>query len=479
MRIGKTATVHFISQVVVTLAGFVATWLIAFVLGADGLGQYAIVVSLGVFWLVVPANAVGTAIKKRISEGDSPAAFFGAGIALNAVITIAIAAAVLSASELLGGIVSRNREVMIVLIKYDVEIAFMLVMTVAFQTVQSGLQGQKRVGASGWLKASERVLRTVFQVIALLSGLAVAGITFGHAGSLFVVAVVGFFLSRSRPRLPTAGHIRSLLAYARYSWMGSLRGRVFGWLDTIVLSFFVSASLIGIYEAAWGIASMLAIASGSISQTLFPEVSELSTDASYSKIRHYLNEALVFSAIFMFPGLLGALVLGDRILQFYRPEFSQGTGILLILIAAYLVDVFAAQFTNVINGIDRPDVAFRVNIIFITMNATLNVILVWQYGWYGAAVATATSSALRAIAGYVMLERILGDLSIPLGEHARQVVAAVVMAAVVYLLIPYAPTGRPGTVLLVAVGAVVYGGVLFGIAPRVRKKALALKSQAV
>jgi O-antigen/teichoic acid export membrane protein len=181
----------------------------------------------------------------------------------------------------------------------------------------------------------------------------------------------------------------------------------------------------------------------------------------------------------MFPGLLGALVLGDRILQFYRPEFSQGTGILLILIAAYLVDVFAAQFTNVINGIDRPDVAFRVNIIFITMNATLNIILVWQYGWYGAAVATATSSALRAIAGYMMLERILGDLSIPLGEHARQVVAAVVMAAVVYLLIPYAPTGRPGTVLLVAVGAVIYGGVLFGIAPRVRKKALALKSQAV
>ena len=49
MRLGKTAASHFISQVVVTLSGFVATWLIAFVLGASGLGRYSVVVSLGFF----------------------------------------------------------------------------------------------------------------------------------------------------------------------------------------------------------------------------------------------------------------------------------------------------------------------------------------------------------------------------------------------------------------------------------------------
>lgn len=478
MRLGKTAASHFLSQVVVTLSGFLATWLIAFVLGAEGLGRYAVVVSLGFFWLVIPANAVGNAVTKRMSEQDAPAEFFGGGIVLNLIIAVVLSALVLVSGEFLGGIVSRNRELMIVLIQFDVEIAVLLVAAIAFRTTQAVLQGQKQVAITGWLKAGERTLRTAFQVGALLVGLGVAGISLGHAGSLLLVAMAGLILSRYRPSVPSVDQLRSLLAYAKYAWAGALRGRVFGWLDTIVLSFFVSATLIGIYEAAWGIASMLAIASSSISQTLFPEVSELSTDDGFGRIRHYLDEALAFSAIFIIPGLFGTLVLGERVLRFYRPEFGQGTQVLLILIGAYLADVFASQFTNVINGIDRPDAAFRINALFIVFNVVLNVVLVWQIGWFGAAIATAASSVLRAGAGYWVLESILGSISIPFGELTRQVIAALVMAIAVYPLVDVAPSGRVGTVLLAGFGGLVYFTVLLGIAPRIRSKALSLMTAA-
>jgi O-antigen/teichoic acid export membrane protein len=479
MRLGKTAVSHFVSQVAVTLSGFVATWVIAYVLGADGLGQYSIVVALGFFWLVIPANAVAMAVRKRMSENEAPADFLGGGLLLNAGLAVTLAALVLVAGEALGGIVSRDREFMIVLIEYDAEIAAMLVAAVAYRTARALLQGQKRVAATGWLNTSERVLRTVFQVAVLLVGLGVAWISFAHAGSLALVALAAIFLSRYRPTLPSLDQIRSLLEYAKYAWMGALRGRVFGWLDTIVLSFFVGASLIGIYEAAWGIASMLAIASGSIRQTLFPEVSDLSTDAGYDRIRHYLNEALAFSGIFVIPGLLGAAVLGERVLQFYRPEFGRGAGILLILITAYLADVFASQFMSVINGINRPDTAFRVNMAFIGLNLVLNVVLIWAIGWYGAAIATAVSSAMRTGVSYWALQSILGEVTIPFGELARQAAAAVVMAGTVYPVIPMVPGGRIGTVLLAGFGAVVYSVVLLAIAPRIRSKALSLAPETV
>ena len=478
MRLGKTAASHFTSQVVVTLAGFLATWLIAFVLGAEGLGRYSVVVSLGFFWLVIPSNAVSMAVTKRMSEQESPAAFFGGGVLLNVALAAVLATLVLAAGELLGGIVSRNRELMVVLIEYDVAIAVLLTAAIAHQTAHAVLQGQKRVAATGWLKAGERIGRTAFQVGALVLGLGVAGISFGHAASLALVAVAGFLFSKYRPSIPSLAQVKSLLRYAQFAWAGALRGRVFGWLDTIVLSFFVSASLIGIYEAAWGIASMLAIASGSISQTLFPEVSELSTDSGFDRIRHYLDEALAFSAIFVIPGLFGTLVLGERVLRFYRPEFGQGTQILLVLILAYLADVFASQFTNVLNGIDRPDAAFRVNGLFIVVNMVLNVVLVWQIGWFGAALATASSSLLRAVAGYWVLEGILGGVSIPVGELLRQVVAALVMAGAVFPVVGLAPSGRVGTVLLAGFGGVVYFAVLLGIAPRIRSKAFSLVPEA-
>jgi len=474
MRLGKTAFSHFISQVVVTLAGFGATWLIAFVTGAEGLGRYSVIVSLGFFWLVIPGNAVANAMKKRISEGDQPGEFIGGGILLNIATVAVLYVLVLLAGELLGGIVSRNRELMRVLIDYDVEIAVMLAATVAYRTAEASLQGQKRVAATGWLKAGERVTRTVLQIGALLATMGVTGVALGHAGSVAIAAVAAFALSKRWPTLPTVEQLRSLLKYAKYAWVGALRGRVFGWMDTIFLSFFVGAALIGIYEAAWGIASMLAIASASISQTLFPEVSELSTEGGFDRVRHYLDEALAFSGILVIPGLAGAAVIGDRVLRFYRPEFDQGTTVLLILIAAYLADTFASQFTNVINGVDRPDAAFRVNAMFIVCNVVLNTALIWGLGWTGAAVATAVSSVLRAVAGYWMLGAIVGPVSIPVRTLSTQVVAAVCMAVTVYAVAWLVPPGRPGTLLLAAFGSVVYAVVLLAVSVRVRSKALSL-----
>ena len=474
MRIGKAALSHFLSQVVVTCAGFAATWLIAFVLGADGLGVYSVIVSLGFFWLVIPGNAVAMSMKKRISEGESPGEFLGGGVLLNAATVLIISALVLASGELLGGVVSRDRELMRVLINYDVAIVALLAAAIAYRTMSGSLQGQKRVATTGWLKAVERVGRTVLQVGALVLGLGVAGITFGHAGALAVITVVGVVVSAQRPGLPSGGQLRSLLEYAKYAWVGALRGRVFGWLDTIFLSFFVSASLIGIYEAAWGIASMLAIASTSISQTLFPEVSDLSTDEGFDRIRHYLDEALAFSGVFIIPGLAGATVIGERVLRFYRPEFGQGSTVLLILIGAYIADTFASQFTNVINGIDRPDAAFRVNATFIVVNALLNAVLIWRFGWTGAAAATALSSGLRAAAGYVVLDRLIGHVSVPFGQLGRQSLASVVMVLLLVPVAPIAPAGRLGTVLLAGYGAAVYTVVLLSIAPRIRSKARAL-----
>jgi O-antigen/teichoic acid export membrane protein len=470
MKLGKTATLHFLTQVVTTVAGFLATFLIAIYLGSDGLGEYAVALSIGFYWLVIPATSVASAVTKRMTEGEDPAGYLSAGLLVNAVLAVVGTAAILSAGDLLTGIVSRDREIMRILLTFEVEIAALYVTAVSFRTAVGVLDGQKQVALTGSLQAGERIARTAFQVVLLVLGFRVGAIAFGHAGSLLLAGAVGLLISDFRPTLPSADQLRSLIEYAKFAWVGALQGRVFGWLDTIVLSFFVSTSLIGIYEASWGIASMLALASNSISKTLFPEVSEISVSAEYERVRHYLDEALTFSGVFVIPGLVGALVLGERILRFYRPEFGIGGDILVILIVAYAADVYASQFLSVINAVDRPDAAFRINIVFVVANAVLNAVLIWQFGWYGAAVATAVSTGLRAAAGYAVLGRIIGRLSVPTGEIARQVGASLLMGAVVWPVAGYVPAGRPGTLAIVALGAAVYGGTLLTLSGRTRDK---------
>lgn len=470
MKLGKTATLHFLTQVVTTVAGFLATFLIAVYLGSDGLGEYAVALSVGFYWLVIPATSVASAVTKRMSEGEDRAGYLGAGLLLNAILAVVGTTAILGASELLTGIVSRNRVIMQILLTYEVEIAALYVTAICFRTAVGVLDGQKQVALTGSLQAGERIARTAFQVVLLVLGFRVGAIAFGHAGSLVLAGLVGLLISESRPALPTLAQVRSLIDYAKFAWVGALQGRVFGWLDTIVLSVFVSTSLIGIYEASWGIASMLALASNSISKTLFPEVSEISVSKEYERVRHYLDEALTFSGVFVIPGLVGALVLGERILRFYRPEFGIGGDILVILIVAYAADVYASQFLSVINAVDRPEAAFRINIFFVAANAVLNGVLIWQFGWYGAAVATAVSTGLRAVAGYAVLGRIIGPLSVPTGEIARQVGASLLMGAVVWPAVGYVPSGRAGTLAIVGFGAAVYGGALLALSGRTRDK---------
>jgi O-antigen/teichoic acid export membrane protein len=266
-----------------------------------------------------------------------------------------------------------------------------------------------------------------------------------------------------------------LLEFARYSWLSNLKTRAFGWMDTIVLaSFAIGGSLIGVYEIAWNVASIFALVAGSVQSTLFPELSEIAVNDGYERVHHLLNEGIVFAGVFMIPGLFGAAVLGKEVLQIYGPEFTQGTTIVVVLVLARMLAAYGDQFLNVANAVDRPDVAFRVNVVFVVSNLVLNVAFVWLYGWQGAAAATAISGAIVLVLGYRSLRALIGPPDIPWIELLRQAVAASVMIAAVIVFEEILPRDHYVTVLLVSVGAGIYALALVTLSVRVRAKAVAL-----
>ena len=145
MKLGKTAISHFASQGLVTLAGFASSWLIAVILGAEGLGKYSIIVSLGFFWLAVPANAISAAVNKRVSEGNSPGEYIGGGVILTLSICIVIITLPLVVGQILASFISDNSELIIVLIDYNVEIAVLLPSTITYRFAIASLQAQKKL----------------------------------------------------------------------------------------------------------------------------------------------------------------------------------------------------------------------------------------------------------------------------------------------------------------------------------------------
>lgn len=464
MRRDRTAVLHFAAQVARSIAGFGTTLLAARYFGAAGLGIYSQVLAL-LFWLKLPSNSLKTAVEKRMSETKDVTGHFSAGLVATLGYGFLIGVVVFFFQSHVNDYLNTNAAHLLVLL---------LAANMVFDHVKSGFVGCKRVAVSGWLGTAEQVLRLTSQLAFVLSGAMVIGLVTGHFVSLLVFSLIGLVLLRQYLSIPSLSEFNDLRRYAQYSWLGNLQGLALTWMDILVLGLFVTDSQVGIYQASWTLASFLSLTSKSIGKTLFPELSDLGTNNRHDRARSLVGDGLLFAGVFLIPGTFGALAIGDRILNVYSGEFAAGALVLVILIAARTIHAFGSQFVNTLNGLDYPETGFRVNAVFFITNITLNFLLVYLIGWYGAAIATLTSTTVYLGISWYELRREVGAIKIPFVEIGYEVAASVVMVAVVRSVVPFLPQNVFATVGAVFIGAAVYGAVILILSTKIRGKVLTL-----
>jgi O-antigen/teichoic acid export membrane protein len=198
---------------------------------------------------------------------------------------------------------------------------------------------------------------------------------------------------------------------------------------------------------------------------MFPEISKISAEDRKTALDSHVEDALAYAGLFIIPGFVGVVVLGRGILNIYGTEFQQGYQILLLLVAGTLVHGYHKQLMNTLDAINRPDLTFRVNILFTMSNISLNFVLIYLYGWIGAAVATFVSVSAAMIIAFRMLSALM-TFSIPHKQILSQVLSAVVMGSTVAGLARGLNSVGINTVrlvpvlVLVSIGVLVYLGTL-------------------
>jgi O-antigen/teichoic acid export membrane protein len=468
MKLGQQTAVHFLSQVVAAVVGTLATIYIARELGSDAVGVYFLALAV-VSWAKLPVLfGLTTAISKRLSEGDEQREYALSGVALiSAVVPVAVVLLVVLRDQVAAYVGSSAIVLVIGMFLADVYVP----------VVSSILVGRQLTHVSGLLSTLGTVIRAGAQIGAVVIGLGVTGLLGGYAFGWGITVIVGTVLTL-RLDWPATGieqrHARELLSYAKYSWLGDLRGQVINWVDILVLGFFVSPTLVGIYGVAWNLTRFLMMFGDSISTVLFPKISNVSGgDDGAGEDAKLVTQALAYTGLFLIPGLFGGVLLGGPLLRIYGTEFARGDVVLTILLAAAVMHGYQSQVLSGLNAVDRPEFAFRSNSTLIGANVVLNVVLVWWLGWIGAALATACASGLALVVTYGYLRRVV-SFTVPLSEIGRQVLAAVVMAAAVLagreVLLGRFPEYEFVVVLgLVCAGAGVYFAVLLLISEGIRE----------
>ena len=430
MRIGQTSIVVFLAKLLGAALGFVATLAFARIVGAEVLGIYALVLTI-VKWSSFTSDlGIGGATTKRISEDEEPGAFLAAGVLWVVVIAVVISTAIMVGRPIIESYVGDFDRYMALSVVWFIVIILFVKILYAFP--RRVLKGERRVHLAALLDPLKRASQSLLQIALVVAGFSLLGMLVGYAIGGLLVGIVGLYLIKLRPTRPAFRHFKSLFDYAKYSWVGKLKSRVFNDIDILILGAFVPSAAVGIYTVAWSLSSFLALFGNSIKSTLFPEISYSSSQESTATVRGYVEDSLSYTGLIVIPGFVGGLLLAEELMFVYGAEFVDGAAVLWILILAILIYAYQKQLVNALNGVDRPDLSFRVNIVFASFNAGLNLILIPQYGIEGAAIASVASVAVAVVVAYYYLDRLL-TFRLPIGEIGRQIAAALFMGIVVLL----------------------------------------------
>jgi len=465
VRLGQTSVIHFGSELLASIAGFVATLYIARELGSSTLGTYALFIAVLIWLKTGFGSGLHQAIIKRVSEVGDSQRYFGAGLVLQtAIFSVVVVGLAVFRSPLNAYFGFDGTWLLIA----------SLGVILTFSLISSTLHGVQKVHVAALLRPLDRIVRSGVQLAVVFLGIiggGVVGLVWGYIAGALVAAIAGALLLSLRPKMPTREHIASVLDFTRYSWLSGIEGRSFSAMDTVVLGFFVTSSFVGYYEVAWNLASLLAIFGNSISESLFPTISELDSNADRDAVTDLVTNGLAYTGLFLLPGFVGVVLIGDSVLGLYGQEFEQAATVLAILVVARLIYAYESQFVVTLNALNHPDIAFRINLAFLVANVGLNVALVSLYGWIGAAVATATAALVGLVLGYYALANVM-DFRLPVRELSQQLLAAFLMGGVLFLtrdvVIETLNSRLQEAILLVSFGALVYFVTLLGLSTRFR-----------
>lgn len=422
MRLGQTSAIVFLSRLSSSAIGFLATLYFAQILGSEVLGFYFLSMTL-VSWLKIGGNlGVSSALVKRISEGSEQAAYVGAGVISMLGFGILVSVVILGGSEIVNQYVGRP---------VAVYVAGLVLIGLTGSVVNSILNGQRTVHIAGLLDPGRVLIRVGVQVGLVIGGMELTGLFLGQGAGWLTGILLGVLYLKVDITLPEKCHFRSLYDHAKYSWVGSLKSRSINDVDIIILGFFIPTSLVGVYAVVWAIARFLMIFHNSVNQTLFPEISRADATSQNDTVAKLIADGLQYSGLFLIPGLVGGSILAERILRLYGNEFVKGTEVMGILILSVVFYAYQQQLLASIEAIDRPNIAFRINAVFVGLNILFNFILIYTIGWVGAAVASATSTGVGLILSFRALRSHV-KFHVPYLELLKQATAAVIMGVVVY-----------------------------------------------
>jgi O-antigen/teichoic acid export membrane protein len=317
---------------------------------------------------------------------------------------------------------------------------------------------------------SEPVLLLGGTLIAWAVRPTVLGVAVGHAaayGLLLVLAWVGAGLVIGRRRLAAAlrapGH-PTLSSFALPLGASELMNAILQRVNIFILSAYTGAPTVALYGAAEELGRSVGAVRLAFDSIITPMMSEAFHLRDHARLRYNLALMSRWVASASAPIAVTLFVLRPQLLSLYGPHYQSAAAAMAILLVGQLVNAVLGLTPYVIVMGGRSRLFFWDNVGAAALNLVLSLLLIPRFGVTGAALASTIS--VSALQGVLCLQAVLLEGVHPFEWTLLKPFLAAAAAMAVELAVAALPLMGVARVLLVVVlGAVTYGAVLYRLRP--------------
>ena len=183
-----------------------------------------------------------------------------------------------------------------------------------------------------------------------------------------------------------------------FTQIGSL---VIGYIDTILITFFLSLEIVGVYNTVLPTVLIVGYASVAITTVLFPLVSELWAKKEELRLKNAIPSIYTYATLITLPFVLSMLVYPGLILSIlFGSKYVSGALAMRILAIGVVFIGLAGINFSVLSGIGKPKEVTRITLIAAVLNAVLNILIIPILGMEGAALTTTLSYLFMLVCSY-------------------------------------------------------------------------------
>jgi O-antigen/teichoic acid export membrane protein len=450
MNLARSSFKLFVANLGSAAITFLGITYFARELGPSQMGVFFLFQALLGMLVILADFGLRGAVEKRISEGESQGAYLSSAIVLKVLPIAIIVLGILLLQSFIHDYVGAN---------VSVPLAVAVVLQEVALLSTAVLKGELRVGETAILKFARKATWAGVGTAFVIQDFGAVGLIYAVLAGQSVMLIWGWYKTSVPPTRPSMERARSLFDYGKYNVVSSVSGYFYSWMDIAIIGFFLTQAHVGAYEIAWRVTAIVMLLSKSIATAVFPQVSRWDADNVESRIESTIRETITPSIALVIPAFFGAVLFSREILSLvFGREFTIAWLVLIILMGEKFIQAIHVILGRSLQGIDRPDLAAKASAVSILLNFVLNVVLIHEFGFIGAALATTLSFSCNSLLHYYYLSKFL-TVELPSLKLVGLFLAALAMSIVLFAIQTVAVIDTlPRLIAVILVGATAYSG---------------------